>query len=239
MGEPLWPAHTYSADCPRCGNGQPGTRCDLSGYSPRRVRFLLTHRESLEAAYLNPSGAAASNELARLEREYQTLPPRHSGWCRGECPSERCGLSERDCAKRGHFHAPCIECRRLRNGVQYQDIGAEFVSRKPAGSRVPDAAMLDLERAIEVIGGIEDPRALARYMTYDGAVTVQQPADVVHVTRSAVHDAAPVATLPVLGPVAVACDCLGFRMGGAAYCVHQPQPVADTAGDCSARSDLA
>jgi hypothetical protein len=115
------PAHTYGADCPNCGDGRSGTRCDLGGYSPRRVQFLLAHREALETAYLNPSGAAASNELARLEREWRTLPPRHS--C--SCPrlNKRSGVIE--------YH--CWECRRLGEAIPRQDIAPEFVGRRPAG----------------------------------------------------------------------------------------------------------
>jgi hypothetical protein len=81
------------------------SECPHSGYSARRVRFLLAHRESLEAPYLNPSGAAASNELARLDREWRTLPPRHHCSCPRMNP--RTGITEHH----------CMECRRLAEAI--------------------------------------------------------------------------------------------------------------------------
>jgi hypothetical protein len=199
--------------CLMCGDTV--SECPHSGYSARRVRFLLAHRESLEAAYLNASGAAASNELARLEREWRTLPPRHHCSCLRMNP--RTGVTEHH----------CMECRRLAEAIPRQDIGAEFVGRRPPGSRVPSPAMLDLERAIEMIGNADDAGALARYMSYDGALTVQRPSDVVQVARAARHDAAPVATLSAPAAIeVVSCDCIGFRLGGAAYCAHQPRSTA-------------
>ncbi len=66
------PSHTFGADCPHCGDGAAGVRCDLRGYSPRRVRFILAHCEAYEAAYFNPGRSAASHEQERLEREFRT-----------------------------------------------------------------------------------------------------------------------------------------------------------------------
>src|SRR5207302_9184871 len=75
------PVHSFGDGCPHCGDGRPGTRCDLQGYSVRRVRFIRAHMEAYRSAYLNPNRAAASHEMARLEREWKTLPPRHSCTC--------------------------------------------------------------------------------------------------------------------------------------------------------------
>ena len=93
------PEHTYTKNCPHCGDGRRGTICDLSGYSARRIRFILAHREAFNAAYLDPNLSAASNELERLSREYITLPPRHDCSCR--CPNEQRGRPR------------CMECVRL------------------------------------------------------------------------------------------------------------------------------
>jgi hypothetical protein len=45
-----------------CGDGRSGTRRDLSGYTTRRVKFIVAYREAFEAAYLNPRRAAPSDE---------------------------------------------------------------------------------------------------------------------------------------------------------------------------------
>jgi hypothetical protein len=80
--------------------------------------------------------------------------------------------------------------------------------------------MLDLERAIEVIGTVDNAGALARYMSFDGVAKASSSVVSVQVVRAARHDPPPVGTLPL--PIAQ-CDCMGFRLGGAAYCAHQPQ----------------
>jgi hypothetical protein len=147
-------AHTYGPDCPLCGDGRSGTRCDLSAYSVRRVRFLLAHRTAFEAAYLNSDKRAASHELVRLETEYRTLPPRHS--CSCVCPNVT------------HGRLRCDECKRLEaqrpNGP---DIGVELGHTAIVTPPMPSAMMLDLERAIAVIG-IDNPVAIAKYMSLNG-----------------------------------------------------------------------
>ena len=44
------------------GDGRSGTRRDLSGYTTRRVKFIVAYREAYEAAYLNPRRAAPSDQ---------------------------------------------------------------------------------------------------------------------------------------------------------------------------------
>lgn len=140
---------------------------DLSGYSPRFVRFarMPLHAEAYRAAYLDQS-AASSNELARLRREYETLPARHAGWCIGECPAEHCGLSMDRCARAGHGHGPCQECRRLRDSVQYKDIGVEIGRSGARGEPpMPSVLMLDLERALDALGERESAARVAQWLT--------------------------------------------------------------------------
>jgi hypothetical protein len=151
------PVHSFSDDCRHCGDGRSGTRCDLSGYSARLVKFVLAHRESYEAAYLNPTGHTASNELARLEREYRTLPPRHS--CSCAHMNQRTGITE--------YH--CLECKRIGEQIPKQDISPEYSSRQPVRTgTVPMSIMLDLERALTVLGNDRGAHELARYMSLNG-----------------------------------------------------------------------
>jgi hypothetical protein len=57
---------------PTAANGRPGTRCDLAGYSPRRVQFLLAHREDwrLTGRLL---GAAEAFEPADFDASAPTM----------------------------------------------------------------------------------------------------------------------------------------------------------------------
>ena len=140
----------------------------VDGYSPRFIRFvrLPHHAEAFRAAYLDQS-ASSRNELERLHREYETLPPRHAGWCPGECPSERCGLSQPACARQRHFHMACVECRRLRANVQYRDIGREvdYGGKPVLSGTVPSVTILDLERALLVLGDRASCGAIAHWLS--------------------------------------------------------------------------
>ncbi len=89
------------------------------------------HMEALVAAHYNPDKRAASNELARFAREYQTLPPRHDCWC--VCPRE--DLS------RGY--PACAECQRLRRDQKPQE-APEFGRTSAVEAPMPDSTMLDL-----------------------------------------------------------------------------------------------
>ena len=139
-------------------------------YSPRWIRFvrLPQHAEAFRAAYVDQS-LSSRNELERLRREYATLPPHHAGWCAGECPSERCRVTERECARQRHYHSPCLECRRLRANVQYRDIAVELHGTSVATDRVPDVTMLDLERALDVLGERESAGRIAHWLNGDAA----------------------------------------------------------------------
>jgi hypothetical protein len=150
------PEHTYTKNCLHCGDGRPGTICDLSGYSARRIRFILAHREAFNAAYLDPNLSAASNELERLSREYIELPPRHDCSCR--CPNEQRGRPR------------CMECVRVDaqrpNGPS---VGVEIGRTSPVTAPMPATMMLDLERALTVLGNDGDAHAIAaRYMSLNG-----------------------------------------------------------------------
>jgi hypothetical protein len=187
--------HTYGQDCPVCGDGRSGTRCDLSTYSARRVRFVLAHREAFNAAYLNPDKRAASNELERLNREYATLPPRHD--CSCMCPNVR------------HGRMRCHECQRLdEQRPKGPDVAVEIGRGAMVHPPTPSPEILDLERAISVVGD-GNPVAIAKYMSLNGTSMAPAPLPVV----------APPAPPPT--PIAdTTCVCLGYQLGGAELCVH-------------------
>ena len=132
-----------------------GTRCDLSGYTARRVRFILAHREAFNAAYLDPNRSAASNELERLSREYITLPPRHDCSCR--CPNEQRGWPR------------CMECARLdAQRPKWPGVGVAIGRTSPVNAPMPSTLMLDLEHALTVLGNDSGAHAIARYMSING-----------------------------------------------------------------------
>ena len=101
------------------------------GYRPGYVRFVRAHQEAFEAAYLDGNGQAARNELERLRREFETLPPLHDCTC--WCPNERRGWPA------------CVECRRIRDRVQYRDIAVEIGRTSPVEAPMPMVTMLDVE----------------------------------------------------------------------------------------------
>lgn len=102
------------------------------GWSKRYTRFVRAHYEAFEAAYLDQS-SASRNELARLRREYETLPPRHI--CSCARMDRRTGITA--------YH--CVECRRIGEAIPRQDVGAEIGRSGVHGSRVPLLVVLDLE----------------------------------------------------------------------------------------------
>lgn len=108
-------------------------------YSPRWIRFVRVawHTEAYWAAYLDQS-QSSRNELERLRREYATLPPRHDCTCR--CPNEARG------------GPACSECHRLRLQRVQHDIGAEIGRTSPTEAAMPSVLVLDLERALAVLG---------------------------------------------------------------------------------------
>lgn len=125
--------HTYGVKdggidrCPLCPgpHGGPGP-CDLARYSGKRRRFVMAHRPAYVTAHYNPDKRSSQNELARLEREYQTLPPRHFCWC--VCPREGCpewgspshSFDTHHC--KGRPGPPCAECLRLRRTVDAEPL---------------------------------------------------------------------------------------------------------------------
>lgn len=112
---------------------------DQASYSPRFVAFVRhpLHAEAYRAAYLDQS-SSSRNELERLRREYQTLPPRHLCSCR--CPNEQRGW------------LACTECKRLRQSSVQQDLGVEIGHTARAEAATPMILLLDLERALAILG---------------------------------------------------------------------------------------
>lgn len=111
---------------------QDCTCIDGSGYSRRFLAFVRAHQEQFESAYVAPSQGTASNELARLQREFQTLPPRHI--C--TCPKLN---------RQGVWAYHCLECRKASEAINRQDFAQEMGRSTVPGSRVPMVVMLDLE----------------------------------------------------------------------------------------------
>lgn len=121
------------------------------GYSARFIRFVRVpwHAEAYRAAYLDQSGSSR-NELQRLAREYITLPPRHD--CSCKCPNELRG------------YPACVECARLRAERVKQDIPAEFGRSSVPSSVVPMTLLLDLARALAVLGPQKSASVVARWL---------------------------------------------------------------------------
>lgn len=122
-----------TGECLECGDGRSGTPCVHRGYSARQRRFIMVphHLEAFRAAFYNPDKRSASNELARLAREFQTLPPRHDCWC--WCPRED--------GSRGY--PACAECLRLRRDQKPQE-APEFGRTAAVNAPMPDTTLLDL-----------------------------------------------------------------------------------------------
>jgi hypothetical protein len=179
----------------------------VSGYGVRLVRFILAHREAFESAYLDQSHSS-SHELQRFEDEYRTLPPRHNCSCR--CPNEARGWG------------PCPECRRLAaQRATGRDIPLEMGRSPRVTAPMPSPIMLDLDRAIAVVGA-DNPVSIARYMSLNGT-------SLATVSSTLFVPAPPLPELAVNPPTAtpvqreenhVACTCLGFQLGGAGFCQH-------------------
>ena len=115
--------------------GEPGNgHCveDDRGYSHRYLSFVKAHWEAFEAAYYAPSPHTARNELSRLQREYQTLPPRHICTCARMNP--RTGITEHH----------CLECRRVSQQLNEEQLPPEIGRSGVPGPRVPLLVVLDL-----------------------------------------------------------------------------------------------
>ncbi len=101
-------------------------------YGPRYLQFVRAHWEAFKSAELDQS-SSSSSEMARLAREFQTLPPRHNG-CSCWCPQERRG------------YKACAECLRLRAASVRQDVARGVSSRHVIDQgTVPSVVVLDLE----------------------------------------------------------------------------------------------
>lgn len=138
---------------------------DHSRYSVRWVRFTLVplHAEAYQAAYLDQS-SSSSHELARLHREYQTLPPRHDCSCR--CPQEARG------------YPMCSECLRLRASSVKQDIALEMGRSSVPDSTVPLVLLLDLQMAMSAL------------RTLSGLESTPTPGQIAHWLNGPEEDAA-------------------------------------------------
>ena len=103
------------------------------GYSKHFLRFVRAHQEAFLSAYYAPSPQTSSHELARLRREYETLPPRHT--C--SCPR----LNPRT----GSMQYHCLECQRAGEPISRQSIPLEPASHRPIQSgTVPLCVVLDM-----------------------------------------------------------------------------------------------
>lgn len=98
---------------------------DHAGYSRRYLDFIKSHRDAFDAAYLDGNAQASRNELERLGREYQTLPPRHSCSC---------------------WPTHCLECARLARSRVTAPSAVEIGRSKGARAYapMPMPTMLDL-----------------------------------------------------------------------------------------------
>lgn len=125
------------------------------GYSPRFIAFVRhpLHAEAYLAAYYDQSGSSR-NELERLSREYQTLPPRHVCSCR--CPNEERGW------------IACSECKRLRAAAVNQPSAVEIGRSSPVEAPMPLVLELDLMRAMNVLGPRVSSSRIARYLSEGG-----------------------------------------------------------------------
>lgn len=93
-------------------------------YSRRYLRFVEAHREAFDAAYLDGNPQAARNELDRLAREYQTMPPRHVCTC---------------------WPAHCAECNRLAQSNVTAPSAVEIGRSSNRGHPpTPNTTMLDI-----------------------------------------------------------------------------------------------
>ncbi len=127
---------------------------DQAHYPARWVRFVRVpeHAQAYRAAYEDQSGSSA-NELRRIRREYETLPPRHD-----------CSCSAWNCYEYKRRGA-CPECSKIRNAEVLKPEPVEFLSRRPAESRMPPAEWLDLERALSALGDRESAQNVARWLS--------------------------------------------------------------------------
>src|SRR6266498_3307349 len=105
---------------------------DDRGYSRRYLAFVKAHYEAFEAAYYAPSPHTARNELSRLNREYQTLPPRHICTCVRMNPQT--AITEHH----------CLGCRRVSQQLSEEQLPSEIGRSGVPGPRVPLLVVLDL-----------------------------------------------------------------------------------------------
>lgn len=125
---------------------------DNTGYSPKYIRFVMhpLHAEEYREAYLAPDHRAARNVLERLSREFHTLPKGHICTC--ECPYEKPGWP------------PCLGCRPIR-AARVNDVTVEIGRGSPVEAPMPMVLLLDLERAISVLGASTSPYEVSRWLS--------------------------------------------------------------------------
>jgi hypothetical protein len=119
---------------------------DQAIYSRRYLAFVRRHEEEFRTAYEAPSPSTSRSQMARLQREYQTLPPRHLCSCPRVNHWPVCNRSGRcQCPNTPTYH--CAECERASQAILRQDYGAEVSSRRPrsSGSVPGPIVILDME----------------------------------------------------------------------------------------------
>jgi hypothetical protein len=130
----------------------PGLERDQSTYSPRWIAFVRQHEEEYRTAYEAIPQATSRALLERLHREWATLPPRHL--CSCHCPNQARGFP------------PCRECARLRASSVRDDMAGEVRGTGVVDEGVvPMPLMLDLERALSVLGELAGASVIARFLS--------------------------------------------------------------------------
>lgn len=107
-------------------------------YPHHYVRFVRTHWEEFQTAYLAPTPASCRSLLERLRREYVTLPPRHICTCFCSYLRER---------TTGNV---CVECRKRRANAVNHDIAVEIGRSQPVNAPIPLVVCLDVEAGYAV-----------------------------------------------------------------------------------------
>lgn len=119
-------------------------------YSARYIAFVQKHAEEYRTAYEAPTPSSARALLERLRRELLTLPRGHLCTC--WCPNEP-------------GYAPCSECVRLRAQRVRDDIGVDVGRTSPVEAPMPSVLMLDLERALSVLGTRTSATSIALWLS--------------------------------------------------------------------------
>lgn len=154
--------HTFGKACLACQveeGAQKPPSCVHATYSGKLIRFVRVpdHLAALREADESSGSRASSAQVARLWREFVTLPPRH--WCSCRCRWKRKGCPAWDAPKHNPDHAgcagapmpECLDCRKLRDAAPLAaDIGVDVGRTSLVNAPMPSAVLLDVARALAV-----------------------------------------------------------------------------------------